>query len=77
MISVNEKSQILVKDLIDNYNFVVVQLAKTLNQNVFSKEQLIEVNDELLKFEKLKTDVVPIIESQKGIDKLEEICNYT
>ena len=61
------------KDLIfvSNQKFIGVFLPFTE-----SKEQLIEVNDELLKFEKLKTDVVPIIESQKGIDKLEEICNY-
>ena len=41
-----------------------------------SKSQLIKTNDELKKLEDLKTDIIPIIESQKGIDNLENICSY-
>ena len=29
-----------------------------------------------MKIEKLKTDIVPIIESKKGLDNLEEICSF-
>ena len=41
-----------------------------------SKTQLIKINDKLKNLENLKTDIIPIIESQKGIDNLEEICSY-
>ena len=41
-----------------------------------SKSQLIKINDELKKLEYLKTDIIPIIESKKGIDNLKEICSY-
>ena len=41
-----------------------------------SKTQLIKINDKLKKIESLKTDIIPIIESKKGIDNLEEICAY-
>ena len=41
-----------------------------------SKDQLVKINDELKKLEDLKTDIIPIIESKKGIDNLEEICSY-
>ena len=41
-----------------------------------SKSQLIKINDELKKLEDLKTDIIPIIESKKGIDNLEEIFGY-
>ena len=41
-----------------------------------SKTQLIKINDKLKKLESLKTDIIPIIESKKGIDNLEEICAY-
>ena len=41
-----------------------------------SKSQLIKTNDELKKLEDLKTDIIPIIESKKGINNLEEICGY-
>ena len=43
---------------------------------VENKTQLIKINDELKNLESLKTDIIPIIESQKGIDNLEEICSY-
>ena len=41
-----------------------------------SKTQLIKINDKLKNLENLKTDIIPIIESQKGIDNLENICSY-
>ena len=41
-----------------------------------SKTQLIKINNELKNLESLKTDIIPIIESLKGIDNLEEICSY-
>ena len=43
---------------------------------VENKTQLIKINDELKNLESLKTDIIPIIESLKGIDSLEEICSY-
>ena len=43
---------------------------------VENKTQLIKINDELKNLESLKTDIIPIIESLKGIDNLEEICSY-
>ena len=43
---------------------------------VENKTQLIKINDELKNLESLKTDIIPIIESQKGIDNLENICSY-
>ena len=33
-----------------------------------SKNQLTEIHEELKKIEKLNTDIIPIIESQKGLD---------
>ena len=41
-----------------------------------SKEQLLSIDNQLKKYEKLKTDIIPIIESQKGLDNLQEICNF-
>jgi len=41
-----------------------------------SKTQLVKLNEELKKLESLKTDIVPIIESLKGINNLEEIYGY-
>ena len=41
-----------------------------------SKEQLLSIDGLLKKNEKFKTDIVPIIESQKGLDNLQEICNF-
>ena len=41
-----------------------------------SKEQLLSIDSQLKKYEKLKTDIIPIIESQKGLDNLQEICNF-
>ena len=41
-----------------------------------SKEQLLLIDSLLKKNEKFKTDIIPIIESQKGLDNLQEICNF-
>ncbi len=41
-----------------------------------SKEQLLSIDGLLNKNEKFKTDIIPIIESQKGLDNLQEICNF-
>ena len=41
-----------------------------------SKEQLLSIDGLLKKNEKFKTDIVPIIESQKGLNNLQEICNF-
>ena len=41
-----------------------------------SKNQLTEIHEELEKIEKLNTDIIPIIESQKGLDNLDEISNF-
>jgi citrate lyase subunit beta/citryl-CoA lyase len=41
-----------------------------------SKEQLLSIDSLLKKNEKFKTDIIPIIESQKGLDNLKEICNF-
>tara|TARA_B100002051_G_scaffold274613_1_gene316204 strand:- start:28 stop:711 length:684 start_codon:yes stop_codon:yes gene_type:complete len=41
-----------------------------------SKNQLENLDHKLTKIEKLKTDIIPIIESKKGIDNLQEICNF-
>lgn len=41
-----------------------------------TKDQLIDINEILIKSEKVKTDIIPIIESKKGIDELENICSY-
>ena len=41
-----------------------------------SKSQLENLDQKLTKIEKLKTDVIPIIESKKGIDNLQEICSF-
>ena len=42
-----------------------------------TKEQLIELDLYLKKKEKLKTDVVPILESINGLANLDEICSFT
>jgi len=41
-----------------------------------TKKQLIEIDIFLKKMEKLKTDVIPILESIKGLANLEEICSF-
>ena len=41
-----------------------------------SKNQLTEIHEKLKKIEKLNTDIIPIIESQKGLDNLNEISNF-
>ena len=41
-----------------------------------SKNQLTEIHEELKKIEKLNTDIIPIIESEKGIENLKEICEF-
>ena len=41
-----------------------------------SKEQLLSIDSQLKKIEKFKTDIIPIIESQKGLNNLQEICNF-
>ena len=41
-----------------------------------SKSQLENLDQKLTKIEKLKTDVIPIIESKKGIANLQEICSF-
>ncbi len=41
-----------------------------------SIDQLTKLNNQLKKLEQLKTDIIPIIESQKGIANLEEISSY-
>jgi|TARA_B100000780_G_scaffold272425_1_gene234663 citrate lyase subunit beta/citryl-CoA lyase len=41
-----------------------------------SIDQLTKLNNQLKKLEQLKTDIIPIIESQKGIANLEEINSY-
>ncbi len=42
-----------------------------------TKKQLIEIDILLKKTEKLKTDVIPILESINGLANLEEICSFT
>ena len=42
-----------------------------------TKKQLIEIDTLLKKTEKLKTDVIPILESINGLANLEEICSFT
>ncbi len=42
-----------------------------------TKKQLIEVDTLLKKTEKLKTDVIPILESINGLANLEEICSFS
>ena len=41
-----------------------------------SKEQLLSIDSQLKKIEKIKTDIIPIIESQKGLNNLQAICNF-
>ena len=41
-----------------------------------NKAQLIKLNDKLKNLEHLKTDIIPIIESKKGIDNLKDIYSY-
>tara|TARA_B100002052_G_scaffold107348_1_gene98871 strand:+ start:317 stop:970 length:654 start_codon:yes stop_codon:yes gene_type:complete len=41
-----------------------------------SRNQLESLDKKLTKIEKLKTDIIPIIESKKGIDNLQEICSF-
>ena len=41
-----------------------------------SREQLLNINKILKSNEKLKTDIIPIIESEKGIKNLKEICEF-
>ena len=42
-----------------------------------TKQQLIEIDTLLKKTEKLKTDVIPILESINGLANLEEICSFS
>ena len=42
-----------------------------------SKKQLVEIDALLKKTERLKTDVIPILESIKGLANLEEICSFS
>jgi len=42
-----------------------------------TKKQLIEIDIFLKKTEKLKTDVIPILESINGLANLEEICSFS
>ena len=42
-----------------------------------TKKQLIEIDTLLKKTEKLKTDVIPILESINGLANLEEICSFS
>ena len=35
-----------------------------------------EIHSDLKKIEKIDTDIIPIIESQKGLDNLDEISNF-
>ena len=42
-----------------------------------TKKQLIEIDELLKKTEKLKTDVIPILESINGLANLEEICSFS
>ena len=42
-----------------------------------SKNQLVEINRLLKKTERLKTDVIPILESINGLANLEEICSFS
>ena len=41
-----------------------------------SREQLLNIDKILKSNEKLKTDIIPIIESEKGIENLKEICEF-
>ena len=41
-----------------------------------SREQLLNIDKILKSNEKLKTDIIPIIESEKGIENLKEICDF-
>ena len=42
-----------------------------------SKKQLVEIDTLLKKTERLKTDVIPILESINGLANLEEICSFS
>ena len=42
-----------------------------------TKKQLIEIDIVLKKTEKLKTDIIPILESINGLANLEEICSFS
>ena len=42
-----------------------------------SKKQLVEIDALLKKTERLKTDVIPILESINGLANLEEICSFS
>jgi len=42
-----------------------------------TKKQLIEIDILLKKTEKLKTDIIPILESINGLANLEEICSFS
>jgi citrate lyase subunit beta/citryl-CoA lyase len=41
-----------------------------------SEIQLLKINNELKNLETLKTDIIPIIESQEGLNNLRDICNF-
>ena len=41
-----------------------------------SRKQLLNIDKILKPNEKLKTDIIPIIESEKGIENLKEICDF-
>ena len=42
-----------------------------------TKKQLIEIDELLKKKEKLRTDVIPILESINGLANLDEICSFS
>ena len=42
-----------------------------------SKKQLVEIDTLLKKTERLKTDIIPILESINGLANLEEICSFS
>ena len=42
-----------------------------------SKKQLVEIDSLLKKTERLKTDIIPILESINGLANLEEICSFS
>ena len=57
-------------DLVNIYNL-------NFNENIINIKKKFKPSKQILKSnEKLKTDIIPIIESEKGIENLKEICEF-
>ncbi len=65
----NEKKN--ARKIFKNWEFIGIFLPFTE-----SREQLLNIDKILKSNEKLKTDIIPIIESEKGIENLKEICEF-